>query len=87
MFGLTVKNKSEMFEMICKVAFLQNTNVNNLDLKELGYESYTELYHKLQNEGLNEEIIYLTSDLDESLDKVIYNVVADMEALIDFIID
>jgi hypothetical protein len=98
----TIKNgkeknftEDEIFEIICREAFIANTDVERFALIDFDCRSYTELYEKLQSLGHltteEGEMPYITGafgedqEVDEriSMKYVIYNSVQDMKNLIE----
>lgn len=98
----TIKNgkeknftEDEIFEIICREAFIANTDVKRFDLIDFDCRSYTELYEKLLSLGHltteGEEMPYVTGafgedqEVDEriSMKYVVYNSVQDMKNLIE----
>lgn len=98
----TIKNgkeksftEEEIFEIICREAFVANTNIGRFALIDFNCRSYTELYYNLQSLGHltteEGEMPYLTGafsedqEVDEqvSMKYIIYNSVEDMKSLIE----
>ena len=98
----TIKNgkeknftEDEIFEIICREAFIANTDIERFDLIDFNCKSYTELYENLQSLGHltteEGEMPYITGafgedqEIDEriSMKYVIYNSVQDMKNLIE----